>query len=286
MKTLTDEQIRSIRRGGHDPVKVHAAYACAVRGDGRPTVVLAKTIKGFAMGTSAEGRNAAHQKKTLTGEERVACARRLGVPLDEEAIKRADFYLPSADSALRCATCADDASNWAAFSRYAIAHARRCRCLRMTTFQELLAGSTREISTTMALVRLLTRLMRDPQIGRLVVPIVPDEARTFGMDGLFRHFGIYASSGQRYRPVDADALTVLQRTCEWPDPAGRHLRGRRNGVVHRGRDGLLAFRRADHSFLYLLFDVRFPAGGRSDLGGGRQSVPRLSRSAGLLAALR
>jgi pyruvate dehydrogenase E1 component len=207
MKTLTDEQIRSIRRGGHDPVKVYAAYACAVRGDGRPTVVLAKTIKGFAMGTSAEGRNAAHQKKTLTGEERIACARRLGVPLDEAAIKRADFYLPPADS---------DALRYLRGQREQLGgfqpiRTSACPPLPLPpddTFQELLAGSTRELSTTMALVRLLTRLMRDPQLGRLVVPIVPDEARTFGMDGLFRQFGIYASSGQRYRPVDADALTA------------------------------------------------------------------------------
>ena len=207
MKTLTDEQIRSIRRGGHDPVKVYAAYACAVRGDGRPTVVLAKTIKGFAMGTSAEGRNAAHQKKTLSGEERVACARRLGVPLDEQAIKRADFYLPPADSApLRYLRRQREQLGGFQPIRHSA-----CPPLPLpphATFQELLAGSARELSTTMALVRLLTRLMRDPQIGRLVVPIVPDEARTFGMDGLFRQFGIYASGGQRYRPVDADALTA------------------------------------------------------------------------------
>jgi pyruvate dehydrogenase E1 component len=206
MKTLTDEQIRSIRRGGHDPVKVYAAYASAVRGDGRPTVVLAKTIKGFAMGTSAEGRNAAHQKKTLTGEERVACARRLGVPLDEEAIRRADFYLPPANSAL-LGYLHNRRGQLGGFQP-----TRNSACPPLPlppndTFQESLAGSSREISTTMALVRLLTRLMRDPQLGRLVVPIVPDEARTFGMDGLFRQFGIYASSGQRYRPVDADALT-------------------------------------------------------------------------------
>jgi pyruvate dehydrogenase E1 component len=207
MKTLSDEQIRSIRRGGHDPVKVYAAYASAVRGDGRPTVVLAKTIKGFAMGASAEGRNAAHQKKTLSGEERVACARRLGVPLDEDAIRRADFYLPPADSApLRYLRRQRERLGGFQPMRNAA-----CPPLPLPppdAFQELLAGSDRELSTTMALVRLLTRLMRDPNIGRLVVPIVPDEARTFGMDGLFRQFGIYASSGQLYRPVDADALTA------------------------------------------------------------------------------
>jgi pyruvate dehydrogenase E1 component len=207
MKTLTDEQIRSIRRGGHDPVKVHAAYACAVRGDGRPTVVLAKTVKGFAMGTAAEGRNAAHQKKTLTGEERVACARRLGIPLDEEAIRRADFYLPPVDSApLRYLRSRREQLG-------GFQPTRNTECPPLPppaneTFQQSFAGSSREQSTTMALVRLLTGLMRDPQLGRFIVPIVPDEARTFGMDGLFRHFGIYASAGQRYRPVDADALTA------------------------------------------------------------------------------
>jgi pyruvate dehydrogenase E1 component len=206
MKTLTDEQIRSISRGGHDPVKVYAAYASAVRGDGRPTVVLAKTIKGYGMGTSAEGRNAAHQKKTLTGEERVACARRLGVPLDEEAMRRADFYLPPADSALLSYL----RGRRGQLGGFQPLRNGACPPLPLPpndTFQESLAGSSRAISTTMALVRLLTRLMRDPQLGPLVVPIVPDEARTFGMDGLFRHFGIYASGGQRYRPVDADALT-------------------------------------------------------------------------------
>lgn len=207
MKTLSDEQIRKIRRGGHDPLKVYAAYARALAADGRPTVILAKTIKGFAMGTVAEGRNAAHQKKTLTDDERLECARRLAVPLDEDSIKRADFYSPASDSPeMRYLRARRER-----LGGFQPVRTSTCPILPvppLTTFADLLGGSARELSTTMALGRMLTKLMRDKEVGRYVVPIVPDEARTFGMDGLFKQFGIYSSAGQRYRPVDAEALTA------------------------------------------------------------------------------
>jgi pyruvate dehydrogenase E1 component len=207
MKTLSDEQVRNIRRGGHDPLKIHAAYAQALHSDGRPTVILAKTIKGYGMGTAAEGSNAAHQKKSLSTAERIECARRLGIPLDDATIARADFYLPPADSA---------ELHYLRTRREQLGGFQPTRNVRSkplpppaaAAFADAFAGSTREQSTTMALVRILTKLMRDAQLGRYVVPIVPDEARTFGMDALFRQFGIYSSAGQRYRPVDADALTA------------------------------------------------------------------------------
>jgi pyruvate dehydrogenase E1 component len=207
MQTLSDEQVRNIRRGGHDPLKIHAAYAEALRSDGRPTVILAKTIKGYGMGTAAEGRNAAHQKKSLTAAERIECGKRLGVPLDEAGMTRADFYLPPADG---------PELRYLRARREQLGGFQPTRDVRRTAlpaadpaaFADARAGSTREQSTTMALVRMLTKLLRDPQLGRYVVPIVPDEARTFGMDALFKQFGIYSSAGQRYRPVDADALTA------------------------------------------------------------------------------
>ncbi|TVQ46383.1 MAG: pyruvate dehydrogenase (acetyl-transferring), homodimeric type [Gammaproteobacteria bacterium] len=206
MNTLTDEEIRRIRRGGQDPKKVFAAYQRAMAANGRPTVILVKTVKGDGLGASAQGRNTAHQKKNFSAEERLAVARDLGIPLSDEAVMRAEFYRPDEDSAeLRYLRERREALG-------GYLPERRVECPELTAptleeFAEFLQGSgEREASTTAVVVRMLARLLRHERLGRYVVPIVPDEARTFGMDGLFKVAGIYSPEGQRYTPVDADTL--------------------------------------------------------------------------------
>ncbi len=211
MEALNDEQIRSIRRGGHDHAKVYAALSMAARARGKPTVVLAKTIKGYGMGPGGEGRNVVHQKKSMSTEERLECARRFGVPLTREEIERAALYLPAADS---------EEIRYLRARREALGGflpVRQVSCPALpepdpSVFADALGGSERAVSTTMALVRLLARLLRDPRVGKYIVPIVPDEARTFGMDGLFRQVGIYSAEGQRYSPVDADAIAPYRES--------------------------------------------------------------------------
>lgn len=205
MESLTDEEIRTIRRGGQDHKKVYAAFNEAVSSVGKPTVILCKTVKGDGLG-SAAGRNTVHQKKNLSAEERVELAQRFGVPLDADAARRAEFYLPPEDS---------DEMRYLRERRHTLGGSlpRRqvtCPALpapELSYFEDQLKGSgDREISTTMAVVRMLSKLLRDKQLGRYVVPIVPDEARTFGMDGLFSQAGIYSAAGQIYQPVDADSI--------------------------------------------------------------------------------
>lgn len=206
MSGLSDEEIRTIARGGHDHHKVYAAYDQALRTKGRPTVLLVKTIKGLGMGEGGEGQNTVHQKKKMNFQERLDAAKRFDIPLSEEAIMRADFYRPAEDS--------DEVRYLremrAALGGYQPHRSNECEALSEPDagcFSTFLTGSDREVSSTMILVRLLSKLLRDERIGEYIVPIVPDEARTFGMDGLFRQAGIYSPDGQRYRPVDADTLS-------------------------------------------------------------------------------
>ncbi len=206
---LTDEQIKKLRRGGHDPVKVYAAYREAVEHKGSPTVILAKTIKGYGLGESGEGRNVTHQQKKLNEDELKEFRARFEVPIPKEHIEEAPFYRPPEDS---------EEMRYLQERRKALGgfmpqRSVRAKPLKAPTiaevheFREFLEGSAnREVSTTMAFVRLLTLLIRHPGIGKLIVPIIPDEARTFGMDSMFRQFGIYASQGQLYEPVDSDVF--------------------------------------------------------------------------------
>ena len=211
MKTLTDEEIRTIKRGGHDRRKVYAAFEAARQIRGKPVVILVKTVKGEGLGARTEGRNTVHQKKVLTREERVELAERLDIPLSREAIERADFYRPPEDSKemryLRDRRAALGGSFPARNRRFLVP-----TMPADTAFAELEKGSDRAASTTMLTVRLLARLLRDPGIGKYIVPIVPDEARTFGMDGLFPQAGIYSPAGQRYIPVDAGTLAPYKET--------------------------------------------------------------------------
>jgi pyruvate dehydrogenase E1 component len=205
MQNLSDEEIRSIKRGGQDHKKIYAAFHHAAQVQGKPCVILLKTVKGDGLGPGAEGSNTVHQKKQLSREERRELARRLGIPLAEADVDRAAFYRPPEDSEeIRYLRARREA-----LGGYLPARVVRCRTLEpppLSLFREMLQGSKREVSTTALVVRMLARLLRDKGVGRYVVPIVPDEARTFGMDGLFPQAGIYSPAGQRYRPVDAGTI--------------------------------------------------------------------------------
>ncbi len=203
---LSDEDVWRLNRGGHDPHKVYAAYAEAVNHRGQPTVILAKTVKGYGMGVAGEGMNITHQQKKM-GEDALRAFRdRFDIPISDDAIADAPFYRPPEDS-VEIQYLKDRRE---ALGGFLPARRRRGKPLTMPgldIFEAQTAGTgDREISTTMAFVRILTALLRDKQIGQNVVPIVPDEARTFGMEGLFRQLGIYSSKGQLYEPQDADQL--------------------------------------------------------------------------------
>jgi pyruvate dehydrogenase E1 component len=203
---LSDDDLKSLRRGGHDPDKVHAAYKEAAEHTGSPTVILAKTIKGYGLGEAGEGRNVTHQQKKLNEDELKAFRQRFEIPIPEEHIEEAPFYRPPEDSEemqyLK--------ERRKALGGYLPERAVRAKPISAPPLEELAeffqGSNNREVSTTMAFVRLLTVLMKNPQIGKLIVPIIPDEARTFGMEPLFRQFGIYASQGQLYEPVDSDVF--------------------------------------------------------------------------------
>ena len=203
---MSDEDIWRLNRGGHDPHKVYAAYAAAVKHVGQPTVILAKTVKGYGMGASGEAQNPTHQAKKMATADLKAFRDRFRIPVPDEQLEDLPFYRPAADSPEMQYLHA----RRAALGGYLPSRREKADALPippLSTFQAMLeATGEREISTTMAFVRLLTSLLRDKSLGRHVVPIVPDEARTFGMEGLFRQVGIYSSAGQLYEPVDSDQV--------------------------------------------------------------------------------
>ncbi|MEW5251182.1 pyruvate dehydrogenase (acetyl-transferring), homodimeric type [Microbulbifer sp. 2201CG32-9] len=214
MSSLTDEEVGEIRRGGQDPKKLYAAFARAAQTIGRPTVILVKTVKGDGLGASTQGRNTAHQKKQFSAAERIAIGKQLGIPLADEALARADFYRPAEDS---------EEASYLRQRRRALGGAmpyRRVDCAPLPApdralLDDFFNGSgDRALSTTMAVVRIMARLLKDREIGRYLVPIVPDEARTFGMEALFREVGIYAPGGQQYQPVDADSLSPYREAAD------------------------------------------------------------------------
>ena len=204
---MTDDDIWALNRGGHDPHKVYAAYKAAVEHTGQPTVILAKTIKGYGMGESGEGQNITHQQKKMTENALTAFRDRFELPLTDEQVRDVSFYKPPADSAemefLRERRAALGGS-LPARRRHA---PEPLPAPGIELFESQLKGTgEREISTTMAFVRVLAALLRDKQLGRRVVPIVPDESRTFGMEGMFRQLGIFSQVGQLYTPEDAEQL--------------------------------------------------------------------------------
>jgi pyruvate dehydrogenase E1 component len=203
---MSDEEIWRLNRGGHDPQKVYAAYASAVAHKGAPTVILAKTVKGFGMGKAGEGLNSAHQQKKLGDQALREVRDRFNIQITDEEIAGLTFRKPGGDSEeLKYLQERRGALGGYLPARYSAAE--RLVVPPLEAFSTLLEGTAdREISTTMALVRILTTLVKDKNIGKHIVPIVPDEARTFGMEGMFRQIGIYSSVGQLYTPQDADQL--------------------------------------------------------------------------------
>ncbi len=202
---ITDEQLRKIKRGGHDPVKVFSAYYHAIHHRGAPTVILAKTIKGYGLGESGEGKNITHQQKKMNEDELWEFRGRFGIPISDEEIAFAPFYKPPEDSP-SLQYLLEHRAALGGFMPQRKATAPPLKTPDELVFEEFYRGADRPVSTTMAFVRILLKLLRDSELGKLIVPIVPDEARTFGMDGLFRQIGIYSNVGQRYEPVDADNL--------------------------------------------------------------------------------
>lgn len=206
VEKYSDEKLERLRRGGHDPEKVYAAYKSAVESEDRPTVVLAKTIKGYGLGEGGEGLNIAHQKKKADEEELREFRSRFGIPVSDEQIAVTPFYRPAEDSPeIRYLKARRKALGGYLPSRPTTVP--RIEVPTIAEYQEFLGGSKgKEMSTTMGFVRLLDKLCRDPRIGKYVVPIVPDESRTFGMEGMFRKIGIYSHAGQLYEPVDSEQL--------------------------------------------------------------------------------
>ncbi len=211
---MSDDELWSMRLGGHDPAKVHAAYHAAVRHEGAPTVVLARTIKGYGLGEAGEGKNITHQQKRLNESELMHFRDRFAIPLSDEEVVSAPLYRPHEDS---------PEARYLQQRRSALGGflplRRTISCAGMSpaesVFEEFFDGSDgRGVSTTLAFVRLLSRLLRDETVGDLIVPIVPDEARTFGMETLFRQAGIYSHVGQLYEPVDADSLIYYKETTD------------------------------------------------------------------------
>ena len=205
-KHLSDEQLRKMRRGGHDPEKVYAAYKAAVEHQGAPSVILAKTIKGYGLGEHGEGRNVTHKQKVLNEAELREFRARFGIPISDEDLPKAPFYRPPEESP-EIQYLHERRQSLGGYVPQRQVECAPLRTPAASVFEEFYRGTEdRAVSTTMVYVRLLSKLLRNKDIGRLIVPIVPDEARTFGMEALFRQCGIYSHVGQLYEPVDADSL--------------------------------------------------------------------------------
>jgi pyruvate dehydrogenase E1 component len=203
---LSDEKLKKLKRGGHDPEKVYAAYAAAMQCHGKPTVIIAKTIKGYGLGEVGEGRNVTHQQKKLNEDELRAFRSRFGIPISDDEVAKAPFYKPPEDSEemryLR--------ERREALGGYVPSRPKQAPLLETPPLADYLGfiekSAGREVSTTTGVVTLMASLLKDKRIGKYIVPIVPDESRTFGMDPLFKQCGIYAHTGQLYEPVDSDQL--------------------------------------------------------------------------------
>lgn len=206
VKDMTDEEIFALRRGGHDSEKVYAAYAAAVAHKGQPTVILAQTVKGYALGAAGESANVAHSIKKLDLDSLKAFRDRFEIPVSDEELKKVPYYRPEPDAPEMVYLH----QRRAALNGYIPSRVSDFEPLQipsLDTFKALLKSSgEREISTTMAFVRFLSTLVKDKNIGEKIVPIVPDEARTFGMEGMFRQLGIYSPVGQKYTPHDANQI--------------------------------------------------------------------------------
>jgi pyruvate dehydrogenase E1 component len=206
VENYSDEQLEKLRRGGHDPVKVYNAYKEAMAHKGSPVVILAQTIKGYGLGEAGEGRNITHQQKKLNEEELLHFRSRFGIPLSDDDAKKAPFYKPPDDSE-EMKYLKKRRKELGGNLPYRNKKADPIHMPDDKVFKELIEGSgEREFATTMAIVQLMGKMMQDKNMGSRIVPIVPDESRTFGMDALFRQVGIYSHKGQTYEPVDRESL--------------------------------------------------------------------------------
>src|ERR1700758_1279026 len=210
VEPLPDEALRRLRLGGHDPRKVYAAYKAAVDHQGGPTVILARTIKGYGLGEAGEGKNVTHQQKKLNEDELREFRSRFGIPLNDEDCATVPFYRPAEDS-VEIEYLRARREELGGYTPKRSIRSKPIAAAHDELFKEFTEGSDeREVSTTMAFVAMLRKMLKDQEIGKLIVPIVPDEARTFGMESLFRTVGIYASGGQKYEPVDMNTLLLYR----------------------------------------------------------------------------
>jgi pyruvate dehydrogenase E1 component len=211
---LSDDELTRLRLGGHDPEKIYAAYRAAMNNKGTPTVILCRTIKGYGLGEAGEGKNITHQQKKLNEEELREFRKRFDIPISEDEIGDAPFYRPAKDS-LEVQYMLERRRALGGFLPKRSTVVKPVVPPEDDVFAEFAKGTDgREASTTMAFVRLLSKLVKDPNVGKLVVPIVPDEARTFGMESLFRAIGIYSHVGQLYEPVDAESLLYYKEALD------------------------------------------------------------------------
>ncbi|MCX7154012.1 MAG: pyruvate dehydrogenase (acetyl-transferring), homodimeric type [Proteobacteria bacterium] len=215
---MSDEDIWRLNRGGHDPHKIYAAYAAATQHKGQPTVILAKTVKGYGMGKIGEGKNTTHQQKKMDMESIRHFRDRFNIPVPDDKLEELPFFKPADDSPEMIYL----QERRKALGGYLPQRRRKADVVpqvpELAAFDQVLKATDREISTTMAFVRILTALVRDKNIGKHIVPIVPDEARTFGMEGMFRQLGIFSIEGQKYEPVDKDQVMYYRE-----DKAGQIL---------------------------------------------------------------
>ncbi len=203
---MSDQDIWRLNRGGHDPHKVYAAYAAATSHKGQPSVVLAKTVKGYGMGDAGEGQNITHQQKSMDIDSLKAFRDRFDLPISDEDVEKLSFYKPAPDSP-EIKYMMERRQELGGFVPQRKRKGNPLKTPPLSAFENMLtATGEREISTTMAFVRILSTLVRDKELGKYIVPIVPDEARTFGMEGMFRQLGIYSSVGQLYEPQDSDQV--------------------------------------------------------------------------------
>ncbi len=211
VENMSDDEIWMLNRGGHDPVKVYAAYKKANETKGRPSVILAKTVKGYGMGEAAEGKNIAHGVKKVDLKSLRQFRDRFDIPVTDEEIEKLPYYLPPEDSEEMKYIKEKRAALGGFVPQRREAFTEKLEIPELSAFDAILQGSgDREISTTMAFVRVLNTLVKDKKIGKRIVPIVPDEARTFGMEGMFRQLGIYAAEGQKYIPQDKDQVAYYK----------------------------------------------------------------------------
>ena len=209
---MSDQDIWRLNRGGHDPHKVYAAYHAAVNHKGQPTVILAKTVKGYGMGDAGEGQNTTHQQKSMDIESLKKFRDRFDLPLTDEQVENLSFYKPADDSP-EVKYMAERRAAMGGFVPQRRRKGNELTVPALSAFENMLtATGEREISTTMAFVRILSTLLRDKTLGKFVVPIVPDEARTFGMEGMFRQLGIYSHLGQLYEPMDSDQVMYYKES--------------------------------------------------------------------------